>query len=91
MGIVIGFFVMIEKLFLLLWLGRCPAWFGHVYTLLIVIVGWAWFEMEHLAEAVQFIGVLFGFGGNGSVDRQGHCTRCPPNAALFIVLAFARP
>ncbi|MEK4358368.1 MBOAT family protein [Paenibacillus sp. FSL M7-1455] len=86
-GLYFGFFVMIEKLFLLRWLSRCPAWFGRVYTLLIVIVGWVWFEMEHLAEAVQFIGVLFGFGGHGFADRQA-LYALSANAALFIVLAF---
>jgi len=86
-GLYFGFFVMIEKLLLLRWLGRCPAWAGHVYTLLVVIVGWVLFEMEHLAAAMRFIGVMFGFGGHGFADRQA-LYALSTNAALLVVLAF---
>ncbi|MFM9278697.1 MBOAT family O-acyltransferase [Paenibacillus jiagnxiensis] len=85
-GLYFGFFVMIEKLFLLRWLGRMPVFAGHIYTLLIVIVGWVLFEMEQLASAWRFIGVMFGFGGHGFADRQA-LYDLSANAVLLIVLA----
>ncbi|MFB5266424.1 MBOAT family O-acyltransferase [Paenibacillus enshidis] len=85
-GLYFGFFVMIEKLFLLRWLGRLPVFASHVYTLLIVIIGWVLFEMEQLASAWRFTGVMFGFGGHGFADRQA-LYDLSANAVLLIVLA----
>ena len=63
-GLYFGFFVIIEKRFLLQSLGRSPAFVGHVYTLLVVVIGWVLFEMEQLVSAWRFISVMFGFGGH---------------------------
>lgn len=85
-GLYFGLFVVLEKLFLLKILGRVPAVAAHLYTLMIVMVGWVLFEMEDLGAAGHFIRVLFGFGGEGFVDRQalyGLFT----NAVLLVVLA----
>ncbi|MFE5318348.1 MBOAT family O-acyltransferase [Paenibacillus sp. NPDC056579] len=85
-GLYFGFFVLIEKLFLLQSLGRRPAIVCHVYTLLVVMIGWVLFEMEHLASAWRFIGVMFGFGGQGIVDQQA-LYDLSTNVVLFVVLA----
>ncbi|GAA0121007.1 hypothetical protein UT300018_03230 [Clostridium faecium] len=61
-GLYFGFFVTIEKLFLLKWLKKGPKFIGHIYTLIIVIVGWVFFEFESLSSAMGFIGTMFGFG-----------------------------
>ncbi len=69
-GLYFGVFVTAEKLFLLKWLQRSPRVVGHVYTLLIVIIGWVLFEYENLGSAAEFIGTMFGYGTHGLVDRQ---------------------
>jgi alginate O-acetyltransferase complex protein AlgI len=69
-GLYFGCFVAFEKLFLLKWLKRWPNWAGHLYTLLIVVVGWVLFEFEHLPSAWLFIRVMFGFGAHEWVDHQ---------------------
>lgn len=61
-GLYFGFFVTIEKLFLLKWLKKGSKFIGHIYTLIIVIVGWVFFEFESLSSAMGFIGTMFGFG-----------------------------
>ncbi|MDU1348498.1 MBOAT family protein [uncultured Clostridium sp.] len=61
-GLYFGFFITIEKLFLLKWLKKGPKFIGHIYTLIIVIVGWVFFEFESLSSAMGFIGTMFGFG-----------------------------
>jgi alginate O-acetyltransferase complex protein AlgI len=86
-GLYFGFFVMIEKLLLLRWLGRRPAFVGHVYTLLVIIIGWVLFEMDHLASAWRFIGVMFGFGSHGFADQQA-LYGLSTNVVLLVVLAF---
>lgn len=69
-GLYFGCFVTAEKLFLLKWLTRWPNWAGQLYTLLIVMVGWVLFEIEHLTSAGTFIGTMFGFGAHELADRQ---------------------
>ncbi|MFI8710444.1 MBOAT family O-acyltransferase [Brevibacillus brevis] len=69
-GLYFGCFVVLEKLFLLKWLKHWPNWAGHLYTLLIVVVGWVFFEFEHLPSAWMFISTMFGFGAHEWVDRQ---------------------
>lgn len=86
-GLYFGFFVMVEKLLLLRWLERRPACVAHIYTLLVVIIGWVLFEMDHLASAGRFIGVMFGFSGHGLADQQA-LYALSTNAILLVVLAF---
>lgn len=69
-GLYFGCFVAVEKLFLLKRLNRWPKWAGHLYTLLIVVVGWVLFEFEHLPSAWMFIRAMFGFGEHDWVDGQ---------------------
>ncbi|GIP58512.1 MBOAT family O-acyltransferase [Paenibacillus woosongensis] len=90
-GLYFGCFVTAEKLFLLKWLTRGPSWVGHLYTLLIVVVGWVLFEFEQLSAAVAFIGAMFGFGGQGLADGQA-LYDLSANGGLFVLLAiFATP
>ncbi|MGO4792341.1 MBOAT family protein [Paenibacillus sp. 2KB_20] len=86
-GLYFGFFVIIEKLLLLQWLERRSAFVGHVYTLLVVIIGWVLFEMETLSSAWRFIGAMFGFGGHVFADQQA-LYDLSTNVVLLVVLAF---
>ncbi|SFL94758.1 MBOAT family O-acyltransferase [Salibacterium qingdaonense] len=85
-GLYFGFIVTVEKLFLLKWLTRWPNWTGHLYTLLIVILGWVLFEYEHLPSAWAFIGTMFGLGAHEWVDRQALYDLLT-NGGLFVLLA----
>ncbi len=57
----------LEKIFLLKWLERSPATraLGHVWTLLLVGLGWMIFDHGSLTEAFSVIGGLFGIGASG--------------------------
>lgn len=69
-GLYFGVIVTVEKFFLLKRLSRWPNGIGHLYTLLVVIVGWVLFEYEHLPSAWTFIGTMFGFGAHELADAQ---------------------
>jgi alginate O-acetyltransferase complex protein AlgI len=51
-----------EKLILGKWLDKAPGWLGHVYGLLVVIVGWAIFAVEDFSQLGQYLRAMFGFG-----------------------------
>lgn len=85
-GLYFGFFVTVEKLALLKWLQRVPAPVSHIYTMLVVIVGWVLFEMD-LGTAGSFIGVMLGFGAHGWTDDRtlyALSTNAIPLAALAL-------
>ena len=60
-------FIIIEKAFLKKWLDKSPI-LSHIYTLLVVIVGWVFFEFENIGQGFKYIGTMFGFGGNPVYD-----------------------
>lgn len=85
-GLYFGGFVVLEKFFLLKWLSNKPRFIGHVYTLLVVIVGWVFFEFDSLTQGLGFIRTMFGIGTNKLID--GHSIYyLYTNGILLIILA----
>ncbi len=85
-GLYFGLFVTLEKLFLLKWLKNRMSFIGHVYTLIIVLIGWVFFEFENLSVAMNFIGTMFGFNQSVFLDNKT-LYYLTTNFVLFIVLA----
>ncbi|MES9784809.1 MBOAT family O-acyltransferase, partial [Bacillus thuringiensis] len=86
LGLYFGLFVTLEKLFLLKWLKNRMSFIGHVYTLIIVLIGWVFFEYENLSVAMDFIGTMFGFNQSVFLDNKT-LYYVTTNFILFIVLA----
>lgn len=42
---------------------------SHVYTLLIVLVGWVIFRSETIGGAINYLGYMFGVGASGLADK----------------------
>lgn len=59
-GVFHGFFLILERLFLEDFLKRIPAFFGWMYMILVVIIGWVYFRVEDFGEATQYIQGMFG-------------------------------
>ncbi len=58
-----------EKAFLLRLLERLPAFFRHVYTMLLVTVGFLIFSFTDLSAGISCLGALFGIGVTGFASR----------------------
>ncbi|MEK3837612.1 MBOAT family O-acyltransferase [Paenibacillus sp. FSL R7-0128] len=84
-GLYFGLFVTLEKLILLKQLQRLPVLVSHVYTLMIVIIGWVIFEFEHLPAALTFIGTMFGAGTHEFADNRA-LYDLSGNALLLLIL-----
>ncbi|MGE8033936.1 transcriptional regulator [Lysinibacillus sp. KCTC 33748] len=69
-GLYFGLFVTLEKLFLLKWLKNRMRIIAHVYTLIIVLIGWVFFEFDNLSVAISFIGTMFGFNQTAFLDNN---------------------
>ncbi|MDD3242785.1 MAG: MBOAT family protein [Eubacteriales bacterium] len=68
-GIYFAVLLMVEKAFLLRGLQKAPAWVGHLYTLLMVLISWVFFSIDSLPQAGAYLAVMFG-GGASLIDAQ---------------------
>ena len=69
-GLYFGFILYFEKIFLKKILGKLPKILCNLYTMIIVIIGWVFFDSNNLSSAIDYIKVMFGFG-NVNCDSLG--------------------
>lgn len=62
-GLYYGIILIIEKLGLLKLLDKCPAIICHIYSLIVIVIGWVIFAVEDLGDAACYIGMMFGNTG----------------------------
>jgi len=85
-GLYFATFLVIEKGFLKKLLENKPSFIGHLYTLVVVIVGWVFFEFQNIGQGALFLRTMFGLGGNKFIDNTA-LYYLKSYAFLFIVLA----
>ncbi|MEG1519807.1 MAG: MBOAT family O-acyltransferase, partial [Clostridia bacterium] len=61
-GLMFGFLLVIEKLFLNKLLDKLPRFVSHIYTLLMVLISFALFDATNISSAFGVIGGMFGIG-----------------------------
>ncbi len=84
-GVYYGAILIMEKLFLLKWLEKLPSAVGHVYTVLLVVIGWAFFSYADVAHGSDFVMALLGQAQNGFIDSQ--CLYILLGNAVLLVIA----
>src|SRR5574344_3075228 len=62
-GLYNGLFLVLERLFLGDILAKVPRFLGHIYAILIVLIGWVFFRAETLPHAIEYLSVMFGVSG----------------------------
>lgn len=65
-GLYNGFFIMLERVFKKQF-EKLPSFFGHLYLLIVVNVGFVFFKFENLKTAIDYIKVMF-LGGVSFTD-----------------------
>lgn len=70
-GLYYGIILCIEKYILKEGLEKLPAAVRHLYTMVIVMVGWVLFFSPTMGDALSYIGTMFGIGGCGIADATG--------------------
>ena len=58
-GLYFGLLIAIEKLFLLNFLQKIPAFFAHIYLLFAAVLGWALFYFTDFSRLLHFFKILF--------------------------------
>lgn len=69
-GLYYGFFLVLERTWLSKVLEKMPRIIQHVYTILVVMVGWVFFRAENLLSAVSYLKGLVTFTGSDFVNLQ---------------------
>ena len=62
-GLYYGAWMLAERLFLGKWLEKLPRAVRHIYTMFIVLIGWALFAVEDMGRLGAYFSSLFGGGG----------------------------
>lgn len=69
-GLYFGIVLYIEKIYLKNILNKIPGIFSHIYTLLIVGIGWVIFDSNTISDAINYIKIMFGVGNNIFIDTN---------------------
>jgi Predicted membrane protein involved in D-alanine export len=63
-GTYYGILLIFEKYIYGSYIEKAPEWAQHVYTMLIVMIGWVFFSSADLTAAAEYIKVMFGGGAH---------------------------
>ncbi|MDQ7095746.1 MBOAT family O-acyltransferase [Desulfosporosinus sp. PR] len=68
-GLYFGIAISAEKLLLLKSMARWPQAVRHLYLVLLVLIGWVFFEFSNLTDGLGFLGIMFRAGGQALIDQ----------------------
>ena len=68
-GAYYGVLLLLEKFVLKDVLAKTPGTVKHIYTMILVMIGWVFFFSPTLGSAFQYVGAMFGIGATGIIDR----------------------
>ena len=85
-GLYYGFILFMEKIILHKVLSKTPKFIKHIYTMLLVMIGWVLFGSMNLTSALEYLKVMFGLSGNALVDNSA-IYYLYTNIKLLIILA----
>lgn len=66
-GLYFGVILLIEKIWLNKYLDKAPSAIKHIYTMVLVIIGWVIFRSTNLSEAGSILTSMIGLNGLGSI------------------------
>jgi alginate O-acetyltransferase complex protein AlgI len=89
-GLFHGVFLLIERIGFGKILEKTPSVFQHVYTVLVVMVGWVFFSQETLNDAFVYLGKMFDFTSVGQLNYL-HFLNLENTLFLLLALLFAIP
>jgi len=69
-GTYYGVVLILEKYILKHWIDRWPSWGKHLYTMLIVIVGWTFFSITDFGAMKEYLSVMFFAGGKALINME---------------------
>jgi alginate O-acetyltransferase complex protein AlgI len=62
--------LILEKLLLGKWLQKIPAFFQHLYTIMLILISWVIFALEDTAQLAAYLAAMTGFNGALLLDAS---------------------
>ncbi|UFH55852.1 MBOAT family protein [Spirosoma sp. KNUC1025] len=93
-GLYHGLFLLIERAGLGKRLEKIWPFFAHAYALLVVLIGWVFFRIENLSEAITYLTKMAGFSTpvtSGVMYAPAHFLNAEVVASLLIGIVLATP
>lgn len=90
-GVYFGLIIFFEKIYIAQRLEKLPRAVSHIYTLVLIIIGWVFFEGATLTGAMSYLSVMFGLSGNPIIDKLGLYTLQNNFIILVIAIVAATP
>ena len=85
-GLYYGIILLLEKMVFKSILEKTPDFIKHIYTIILVMIGWVFFASTDLTMALDYIKAMFAMSGNPLVDGAG-IYYLYTNAIMFVILA----
>lgn len=89
-GAYFGLLLIVEKLFLLKFLEKHKL-LSHIYTIVLVWIGWAIFAFDSLGKGTEYIRAMFGLSGAGFVNTETLYLAISYGIMLVILVAASTP
>ncbi len=90
-GLYYFIFLVIEKNFLKKLLDKIPSFLSHIYTSLVVLIGWVLFTFTDISECFSWIGNMFGVGISSIVSPESQHILIRSLLLLVILMIGATP
>ena len=84
-GLYYGVILLLEKMVFANILERVPTFIKHIYTMLLIMIGWVFFASPNLSFAMEYLNAMFGFGNHVLMDSAG-IYYLYTNAIMFVIL-----
>ncbi|MDY5213564.1 MAG: MBOAT family O-acyltransferase [Intestinibacter sp.] len=85
-GLYYGVILLLEKIVFKKLLEKTPNFIKHIYTMILVMIGWVFFASTNLGYAVEYIKIMFGLGNNVLIDNVG-IYYLYTNIVMFVILS----
>ncbi len=90
-GLYYGLILIIEKMALGKYIKRMPKLFQHIYTIVLVMIGWVLFRSENIAHARDYLGIMFGMGNYQFINIKSLYYLIEYKYAFIIGILFSMP
>lgn len=87
-GLYFAVLLMVEKIFLLRYLEKAPAWVSRIYALFFILLGWVIFAFDNVSRGKAYLAAMFG-GLSNSFINGDTIYLLYNNAILLIILILA--
>ena len=69
-GLYYGILLILEKYVFGKYMEKAPVWVRHIYTMVIVMIGWVFFSIESISEAGGYLADMFFLGGEPVINSE---------------------